>query len=376
MNVTWSAFARLCIIFLPSGCAIYPVPEDVTGVSTHEIVRQIRCETREATRDLILEELRRQATDGPGHPPNPVALALVQKYDDDPTHETMDSFSPDLFSSYPEIRHFYEVVYSIGIAYNFDLTMDEENDIGTTINSLGSWAPKFLLGFEANFNRGRSNERSFTITDTFKGLMTQLGGVRFGRRYCDGKLVAANYVYPIAGHIGVDKLVKTFVELAVFNALADNDKASPGSAGGPPSIADKLTFTTTIDATLTPNIVFSPVTTTLQMSNVSFTGLARRMDTHQVTVGLAVDSKAIADLTSLRNYLFSTRSGPANGVRAGDGSLSNTVITLNTLTARVNTNAEGLAAFAVDQLKSREIQDGSQSILSRKFFTEDIIHGN
>jgi hypothetical protein len=186
--------------------------------------------------------------------------------------------------------------------------------------------------------------------------MIQLGGVRFGTRYCDGKLVAANYVYPIAGHIGVDKLVRTFVELAVFDSLADSDKASPGSAGGPPSIADKLTFTTTIDATLTPNIVFSPVTTTLQMSDVTITGLARRMDTHQVTVGLAVDSKAIADLTSLRNYLFSTRSGPATGVGTRAGSLSNTVITLNTLTARANTNAEGLAAFAVDQLKSREIQ--------------------
>jgi hypothetical protein len=33
----------------------------------------------------------------------------------------------------------------VGIAYNFDLKMNEENDIGTTIDVLGGWAPKFNL---------------------------------------------------------------------------------------------------------------------------------------------------------------------------------------------------------------------------------------
>jgi hypothetical protein len=186
--------------------------------------------------------------------------------------------------------------------------------------------------------------------------MPQLGHPRRGERYCDGEIVEANYVYPIAGHIGVDKLVKTFLELTLFTDLSD-DKAKPGSTGGPPSIADNLIFTTTIDASLTPKIVFSPVTTTLQMSDVSFTGLARRADTHQVTVGLAVESSAVADLTSLRNYLFSIQGGPsiATGVR-NRASLGGTVLLANTLTARANTSSEGLAALAIDQLKSREIQ--------------------
>ena len=31
-----------------SGCAIHPLPEDVTGLDTYAIVMQIRCEAREA----------------------------------------------------------------------------------------------------------------------------------------------------------------------------------------------------------------------------------------------------------------------------------------------------------------------------------------
>src|SRR6185295_1159755 len=34
--------------FWSAACAIHPLPEDVTGVSTFYIVRQIRCEAREA----------------------------------------------------------------------------------------------------------------------------------------------------------------------------------------------------------------------------------------------------------------------------------------------------------------------------------------
>jgi hypothetical protein len=95
------------------------------------------------------------------------------------------------------------------------------------------------------------------------------------------------------------------------------------------------------------------------MSDVSATGLARRVDTHVVTVGLALESKEVSDLTSLRSYLFSTRSGPAGTVATGIGnreSVGGNIILANTLTARANTSAEGLAALAVDQLKSREIQ--------------------
>ena len=46
------------------GCAIHPVPEDVTGVDTLDIVKQIRCETRQALTDIIKEKLKDWAARG------------------------------------------------------------------------------------------------------------------------------------------------------------------------------------------------------------------------------------------------------------------------------------------------------------------------
>ena len=49
--------AAVAAASLMAGCAIHPEPEDVTGIDTPGIVKQIRCETRDAARKLILEQL-------------------------------------------------------------------------------------------------------------------------------------------------------------------------------------------------------------------------------------------------------------------------------------------------------------------------------
>jgi hypothetical protein len=335
---------------LLANCAIHPVPEDVTGVDTYHIVRQIRCETREAAIQLLIRELRRLGTDHEDQAADPIAQHVVAMYEADP--ESISNFRPELFPGpkYVQVRNLYNVIYSAAIAYNFDLTMSEENDLNATLDFLGPWFTKFTLGLIADANRGRANERTFTITDTFSGLVTKLNTPVRGQRYCDGQIVAANYIYPIAGRIGVDKLV-TFFELALFGNLAP-DKAAPG-AGGLPAMADKLTFTTTIDGSANPKAVFTPVGKRFQFADASLTGLARRVDMHQVTVGLAEGAGAMGYLTSLRGYLFSRqRSIAAPIVVAG----SEGIIIGNTLTAQAGTSAERLAVIAVDQLKSKEVQ--------------------
>ena len=78
-----------------------------------------------------------------------------------------------------------------GIAYNFDLQMTENNDLTTDINLLRPiTTPKFTLGINAGALRRRANQRTFTTTDTFGYLVTQLNRPnRYGERYCDGKIV-------------------------------------------------------------------------------------------------------------------------------------------------------------------------------------------
>ncbi len=43
-----------CALLL-AGCAIRPLPEQVTGITTFNIVKQIRCETREAVFDTFIK---------------------------------------------------------------------------------------------------------------------------------------------------------------------------------------------------------------------------------------------------------------------------------------------------------------------------------
>ncbi|MET4424223.1 hypothetical protein [Bradyrhizobium sp. RT3a] len=349
-----SGHSPLPAALLLSNCAIHPVPEDVTGVNTYNIVRQIRCETREAAAKFVLRELKRLGSDHEDQAADPIAQSLIAQYEANP--ELISTFTPDLFPGpkYAQVRNFYRVIYSAAIAYNFDLTMTEQNNLGTTINLLGPWTQKFTLGLSADANRTRSNERSFTVTDTFSELLTGLNRPVRGRRYCDGQIVQANYIYPIAGHIGVDELVMTFFQLAYLGGLSA-DKAAPGAIG-PPTIADKLTFTTTIDGSATPTALFSPAGSGFQLADASLTGMASRTDAHQVTVGLALDAGATAPLSSLRGYLFSRERSigmPAASVAPG---AAGRVLVVNTLTAQARTSAEKLAVIAIDQLKSREVQ--------------------
>ena len=340
-------FAALAAVSLLSSCAIHPVPEDVTGVDTYHIVRQIRCETREAAKAFVLKELRRLAADHEDQPGDRLAQRLVAEYEAKP--DAISNFRPELFRGpqYAQVRNFYNVIYSAGIAYNFDLTMTEDNNLGTSINFLGPWAPStFTLGLGADANRQRANERTFTITDTLGTLLTKLDTPVRGRRYCDGQIVEANYAYPIAGRIGVDKMVQTFFELVLFTNLS-------ADKGGPPTMADKLTFTTVVDISAMPKVVFAPVTSGFQLADASLTGVAKRTDMHQVTVGLAIDTKATAALGLLRNYLFSRQRGAGVAVASPPGG---GVLVVTSLTAHANTGAQQLAIVAVDQLKSREVQ--------------------
>src|ERR1700722_16576707 len=88
-------FPAAAAALLLSNCAIHPVPEDVTGVDTYHIVRQIRCETREAAAQLVLRELKRLGTDHPDQAADPIARTLVAKYEANP--ELISTFTPDLF---------------------------------------------------------------------------------------------------------------------------------------------------------------------------------------------------------------------------------------------------------------------------------------
>ena len=172
--------------------------------------------------------------------------------------------------------------------------------------------------------------------------------------YCEGKVVGPNYIYPIAGRIGIDKVIADFIDLTLFANLGGSD-ATPGVGGSPPTMADKLTFTTIVTASATPAITFTPVTDAFQLANASATGLADRTDMHQVTVGVAIAPSGVTELDPLRSFLFSSSravstEGPVdNAARRGPLVIGSRVI-------GGGSPSERLAVIAVDLAKSPEVQ--------------------
>src|SRR5947208_1231572 len=91
------SIATVLAASLMAGCAIHPVPEDVTGLRTEDIVKQIRCETRDAARTVIKKILSGMATDGNSL----IARDLLAEFEANP--ESMTTF--DWRRSFPDAAH-------------------------------------------------------------------------------------------------------------------------------------------------------------------------------------------------------------------------------------------------------------------------------
>ncbi|MCA6123729.1 hypothetical protein J6500_17755 [Bradyrhizobium sp. WSM 1704] len=288
MKIAFS-IAAIALSFFAGGCAIHPLPEDVTGVPTYHIVRRIRCEARAAVIQSAIDGLKNY-----GASYDPEVKRIATEYDDGT--RPIAAFSYKDFRN-PYIRSVVRLFYDTGVAYNFNLEMTENNDIGTDINLLKPFTGSSLtMGISADFNRQRVNTRTFTITDTFGGLIRNIGV-----DYCDQQhMVTENYVYPITGRVGVEKMVHDFINMTLFANLQGN--TSDGK--GPPTLVDALEFTTLISGSATPRITFSPLGTGLSVTDASVTGKLSRTDLHKVTIGLAIDKGSVDQVAPLRSTLF------------------------------------------------------------------------
>jgi hypothetical protein len=122
---------------------------------------------------------------------------------------------------------------------------------------------------------------------------------------------------------------------------------------GPPTLTDKLTFTTSITGGLNPVATFVPIGRNFQVSGANLNGLADRIDVHQVTIGLAIAPTEVTELGSFRSYLFS----PARiAARQQQGPSVLTSVFIGNRVIGGGTPSEKLALIAIDQSKSRELE--------------------
>jgi len=237
----------IALSFSLTACAIHPLPENVTGVKTTQIVHRIRCEARDAVLDAAASSPERQQ-------------ALKQ----------------------------------IGIVYAFSLS-GTETDAFTPSATFIAPVPNGAWTFNpsAGDTVSRQNVRTFTIVDNYNTLL------QMNAQLCEAQPKGANYQYPIVGNIGIAEMIKTFIGLASHANVEAEQQGSitqfssplTTSINGPPTMVDTIQFMTTLSAGVTPTLTLTPVGSGLTGANlgVSF----KRMDSHQVIVGLALPEQIV-----------------------------------------------------------------------------------
>jgi hypothetical protein len=329
---------------LASACSVHPLPDDVTGLSTYNIVRQIRCETREAVVGSILRFLTDEANyrgRKVDETSRNVGLRFAADYRSNPF--SISQFDPNLLSGFA--KTVVELLWNTGIAYNFDLQMTEVNNVDPEIDLLRMFSKSTeMLGLKGNFDRQRQNTRSFTITDNFADFVKKVRA-----DYCNGQIVEANTVYPIAGKVGMDAVVHDFLVLTLFGNLSGDASKDITSTKGPPTMVDQLQFMTTIGGSATPKVTFTPVGPGTVVSNATLGLTASRTDTHKLTVGLYLAEPGVTVINEARPGIlqgtFVPPAVPAQQPVTTFGGL---------LTARGGTAEQG-AAKAVEQFLTQRL---------------------
>jgi hypothetical protein len=253
-----------------AACAIHPLPENVTGYDTYTIVRKIRCEARDAIIKQAVVYLQRA-----GYPYDERTVLKLKFKDLRPSDTKL-----------------FEYFGGTGIVYAFTLDMTENNNAQFTADVIKPLSHGlFTLSPAAGDNLLRQNIRAFTVTDNFKDLVQKVDP-----SYCNLNFAPSgpNYQYPITGTIGIYEMVATFIDMTLFNNLGGKADVATTPKRGPPTMADTITFTTTISAGLTPKVTFTPVSNRFQLMDASLAATVSRIDKHSVIIGLGLANAPVS----------------------------------------------------------------------------------
>ena len=207
-------------------CSIHPLVDDVTRVTTADVVKQVRCEAQRAVNDYGLHSKNASA-----------------------------------------------------IAYEFTFIIEENNNASGDV----LWEIPFLNGgnfslkANADSERKRESKRVFRIVDSFDELR---------RTACSREALEKNWVYPISGEIGIYEVIATFARLQKLSRLTPPEDPILGKSKVF-SFADTLIFTTKFNGGVEPKLTLNRVTEKFRVTEANANLNADRKDVHQVVLGMA-----------------------------------------------------------------------------------------
>src|SRR5712691_2557835 len=170
-----------------ASCSMHPLVDDVTRSTTFDIVEKIRCEARRA----IIEHAQRLGNDT-----------------------------------------------TIAYEFTFDIT-ETNNASGNLTWFLPLTGGNFKLAASAGSDLKRQANRNFTIADTFGDLR---------KTNCSAEVLEKNWIYPIAGEIGIYEVLATFAKLHGIENPTGSEKFS---------FHDDLTFITFLGAGVQPQLTLA-----------------------------------------------------------------------------------------------------------------------
>jgi len=228
------------------GCSIHPLPEDVSRVSTFDIVEKLRCEAKEGILGL------------------------------------------------PSSDPFYtSIVHSTVIGYDFEFEITEDNNLRGSESDPAKLSfaraakadgKGFFLDITGAATRTRSNKRVFRILEYLKDLPN-----------CSAAM-QANWVYPITGRVGIDEVISTYIRLeALTDIRAKDPEGGPKLDNKSIIFSDELKFATVLNAGIKPTLELSTVVGRFKVTNATLFAQAKREDKHNVTIALARDTSVDLD---------------------------------------------------------------------------------
>jgi hypothetical protein len=238
--------AQFCLV----SCSVHPLPEDFSRASTVDIVKSIRCEALAGLDSLRPEEKTRAAS----------------------------------------------IIKTSVIGYDFHFDITEKNDAhgGDPKNSFLTFqkGTKFTADLTGNASLTREDQRRFIVIESLTAVAKPEN-----RAICSNRTARENWTYPIAGVIGVDEIVRTYVRLQMVDELgkvnpgeldpnAPHDFGNSAAFGNGIVFADDLTFTTDLKAGATNTLILDAVVGKLKVTKASIDVSAERKDTHQVAIAL------------------------------------------------------------------------------------------
>jgi hypothetical protein len=285
-------FATPLIFFgvIISGCSVVPLPDDVVGIDVAQISRKIRCEIRDGIQQKLAVTLI-----GLGKYKNDSEAVRVGNELKNGTMTLQAAErTGDLRRISPALKSLLAEYLNTGVAYNFNLQGTINNDLnqGTlnitqgiggfdTTKQLVSDGSR-MIGLSGGITATRDNIVNFFVSDDFFTLSNKVDD-----EYCSDRSINANYLYPIAGKLGLYKLIDEFVDLNEFGGLAPD----PDHPTGPPTLAWTMKFTTGLSASANPQITLLPIIGVSRVTQASITGGLGRTDTHTLTVALSRETR-------------------------------------------------------------------------------------